>query len=46
MSSKRIRVLITGVAVAAIGIYAEIGFSGDNLPKNDPVATAVQKGVK
>jgi hypothetical protein len=47
MSSKRIRVLITGVAVAAIGIYAEIGFSGDNnLPKNDPVASAVQKGVK
>ncbi|HEV3202412.1 MAG TPA: prenyltransferase/squalene oxidase repeat-containing protein [Bryobacteraceae bacterium] len=46
MSSKRMRLLITGVAVAAIGIYAEIGFSGDNLPKNDPVATAVQKGVK
>jgi hypothetical protein len=40
-------VLITGVAVAAIGIYAKIGFSGDNnLPKNDPVAAAVQKGVK
>jgi hypothetical protein len=47
MRSKRIRVLITGVAVAAIGIYAKIGFSGDNnLPKNDPVAAAVQKGVK
>src|SRR5580692_6277137 len=47
MRSNRIRVLIAGVAVAALGIYAETGFSGDNnLPKNDPVATAVQKGVK
>jgi hypothetical protein len=41
------RALITSVAVATIGIYAETGYSGDNnLPKNDPVAAAVQKGVK
>lgn len=37
----------TGVAAIAIGIYAEKGFSGKNeLPKNDPVPIAVQKGVK
>jgi hypothetical protein len=46
MKSNRIRVLITGVAVAAIGIYAELGFPADNMPKNDPVAAAVQKGVR
>ncbi len=47
MTSNTIRVLITGVAVAAIGIYAETRLSGDSdLPKNDPVAAAVQKGVR
>jgi len=34
-------VLVTGVAAVAIGIYAEIGFSG-----SDPVNTAVGKGLK
>ena len=47
MRYRRMRALITSVAVATIGIYAETGYSGDNnLPKNDPVAAAVQKGVK
>jgi len=41
------RVLITGVAAAIIGIYAEIGFSGDDgLANKDPVDTAVAKGLK
>jgi len=40
-------VLVTGVAAVAIGIYAEIGFSGDNNnAKKDPVDLAVGKGLK
>ena len=47
MRSIRIRVLVTGVAAVAIGIYAEIGFSGDhNVAKNDPVSVAAAKGLK
>ena len=51
MSSMRMRVLVTGVAALTIGIYAEIGFSGEkNLPKSDPVGdpikAAVEKGLK
>ncbi|MBZ5620624.1 MAG: terpene cyclase/mutase family protein [Acidobacteriia bacterium] len=47
MRSKRVRVLVTGVAALAIGIYAEIGFSGDkDGAKNDPVEIAVAKGLK
>src|SRR5690242_20442540 len=47
MRSNRVRVLVTGVAAVAIGIYAEIGFSGDNLnAKNDHVDLSVGKGLK
>src|SRR6266550_5463574 len=47
MRSIRMRVLVTGVAALAIGIYAEIGFSGDhNVAKNDPVSVATAKGLK
>src|SRR6516162_10087416 len=41
MRSIGTRVLVTGVAAVALGIYAEIGFSG-----SDPVNTAVSKGLK
>jgi hypothetical protein len=43
MKLNRIRVLVTGVATLAFSFYAEKGFS-DN--KSDPVAVAVDKGVK
>jgi hypothetical protein len=47
MRSKRMRVLVTGAAALTIGIYAEIGFSGEkNLPQNNPVNMAVEKGLK
>ena len=47
MRSKRMRVLVTGVAAVAIGIYAETGLSGEKSPtRNDPVTIAVDKGVK
>ena len=47
MRSNRMRVLVTGVAALSIGIYAEIGFSGEkNLPKNDPLNMAVAQGLK
>jgi hypothetical protein len=47
MRSKRMCVLVTGVAALTIGIYAEIGFSGEkNIPKNDPLNMAVEKGLK
>src|SRR5689334_23082072 len=47
MRSIRMRVLVTGVAAVAIGIYAETGFSGDhNVAKNDPVSVATAKGLK
>jgi hypothetical protein len=41
------RVLVTGVAALAIGIYAEIGFSSDHESETkDPVDLAVAKGLK
>jgi hypothetical protein len=41
------RVLVICVVAAVIGIYAEIGLSKDKQAReNDPVAMAVQKGVK
>ena len=47
MRSNRMRVLVTGVAAVTIGIYAEIGFSGDNnVAQNDPAAMAVGKGLR
>jgi hypothetical protein len=47
MKSNRMRVLVTGVAAVAIGIYAEIGFSSDtDKAKSDPVEIAVAKGLK
>src|SRR4051812_12978541 len=47
MRSIRIRVLVTGVTAVAIGIYAEIGFSGDhNIAKNEPVSVTTAKGLK
>src|ERR1017187_9152167 len=47
MGSKRVRVLVTGVAAITIGIYAEIGFSGDqDSAKNAPVDIAAAKGLK
>lgn len=47
MTSNRIRVLLTGAAVLAIGVCAEIAFSSDATggPK-DPVDAAVSKGLK
>jgi hypothetical protein len=47
MRSKRMRVLVTGVAALTIGVFAEIGFSGEKiLPKHDPVNLAVAQGLK
>ncbi len=47
MNANATRVLIAGTAAIAIGIFAAQGFSGDNnLPGNDPVNLAVQRGVK
>src|SRR5215472_17878403 len=47
MTSNRMRVLVTGVAAAMIGIYAETGFSSDQENgKKDPVDLAVAKGLK
>src|ERR1700722_17593915 len=47
MRSNRMRVLVTGVAAVAIGIYAEIGFSADKENSNkEPVDAAVSKGLK
>ena len=47
MRSKTMRVLVTGVAAIAIGIYAEIGFSGEkDSVKKEPVDSAVAKGLK
>lgn len=47
MRSNRVRVLITGVAALAIGIYAEIGFSEDKaITKSDPAEVAIAKGLK
>ncbi len=47
MKSNRIRVLATGIAAIAIGVYAETTVSREKVPsKNDPVAIAVAKGEK
>ncbi|MGO9256921.1 MAG: prenyltransferase/squalene oxidase repeat-containing protein [Bryobacteraceae bacterium] len=49
MTYHRTLVSIAGVAAVAIGIYAEIGFSGDDLsalPGNDPRTVAVEKGLR
>ena len=45
MRSQRIRVLATGIAALAVGIYAETS-SIKNRPKPDVAALAVEKGVK
>jgi len=47
MKSNRIRVLATGIAAIAIGVYANTTVSRGKTPsKNDPVAIAVAKGEK
>lgn len=47
MRSRRIRVLASGIAAIAIGIYAETTLAREKTPsKNDPVAIAVAKGAK
>jgi hypothetical protein len=47
MSSNRMRVLVTGVAALAIGIYTESGFSADKENVNRvPTDAAVSKGLK
>jgi hypothetical protein len=45
MRSNRIRVLATGIAAIALGVYAETNLSREKTPSNnDPVAIAVAKG--
>src|SRR5689334_18440141 len=46
MRSTGMRVLVTGVAAVIIGIYAEIGLSGEDRNTSDPVDAAVAKGLK
>jgi Squalene-hopene cyclase C-terminal domain/Prenyltransferase and squalene oxidase repeat len=46
MRSNRMRVLVTGVAALAIGIYAEMGYSGDKQDGKEPVDAAVAKALK
>src|SRR5437016_5909681 len=46
MRSKRMRVLATGVAAVAIGIYAEIGYSGEKDGAKEPMDLAVAKGLR
>jgi hypothetical protein len=46
MRSNRVRVLITGAAVVAIGICAETSVSEKNSSAHDPVSVAVEKGMK
>src|ERR1700683_164903 len=46
MGSKGKRVLLTGLAAVAIGVYAEIGLSAEKEQINTPVTVAVDKGVK
>ena len=47
MKSKRIRVVVAGMAAVLIGIYAERAYSNEeNQPKNDPAAIAAAKGAK
>jgi hypothetical protein len=45
MSSIKMRLFVTGVAVVAIGVYVETAFSGDQDP-SDPVNLAIRKGSK
>ncbi|MGA3242400.1 MAG: prenyltransferase/squalene oxidase repeat-containing protein [Bryobacteraceae bacterium] len=46
MGSKGKRVLLTGLAAVAIGVYAEIGLSAEKEQTNTPVTVAVDKGIK
>jgi hypothetical protein len=46
MGSNRKRVLLTGLAAVAIGVYAEIGLSAEKDQTNTPVTAAVDKGIK
>ena len=47
MTSNAMRMLVAGVAVMAIGIYTQRGFSGSTIgPKSDAVSAAVEKGAK
>jgi prenyltransferase/squalene oxidase-like repeat protein len=47
MRSNRMRVLVTSVAALAIGIYAEMGISGEKEEgQRGPVDAAVSKGLK
>src|ERR1700690_3267045 len=46
MKFNRMRVLVTGVAALAIGIYAEIGFSGNREGGKDPADAVVSKGLR
>ena len=47
MKASGMRVLAAGVAVMAIGIYAQRGFSGSTIqPKNDAAAIAVERAAK
>jgi len=46
MGSNRKRVLLTGLAAVAIGVYAEIGLSAEKEQTNTPVTVAVDKGMK
>jgi hypothetical protein len=46
MGSNGKRVLLTGLAAVAIGVYAEIGLSAEKEQTNTPVTVAVDKGMK
>jgi methionine-rich copper-binding protein CopC len=46
MGSNGKRVLLTGLAAVAIGVYAEIGLSAEKDQTNTPVTAAVDKGIK
>ena len=46
MRPNRTRVLLTGAAVLAIGVCAEVAFSFDNGAGKDPVDGAVSRGLK
>ncbi len=46
MGSNGKRVLLTGLAAVAIGVYAEIGLSAEKEQINTPVTAAVDKGMK
>src|SRR5580692_10295300 len=46
MGSNRKRVLLTGLAAVAIGVYAEIGLSAEKDPTNASVTVAVDKGIR